>query len=81
MNKLATVAKPGTIVSTIVDTSGLHPQAQTVTFTRSTLPPFFTTRVQYTTPENAELTHRLTVAFERACRPLNRYDSGIGWIA
>lgn len=61
LKNLATVAKPGTIVSTIVDTSGLHPQAQTVTFTRSNLPPFFTTRVQYTTPDDAARQHEATV--------------------
>lgn len=62
LKNLATVAKPGTIVSTVVDTSGLEPIAQTVTFSRSSMPPFFTTRVQYTTPENAARQHEAIVA-------------------
>lgn len=56
--KLATVARPGVIVSTRIDTTGLHDQAQTVTFT--TIPgerPSFTTTVAYTTPARAEHQH------------------------
>lgn len=56
-----TVARPGTVVSTLIDTSGIEPIAQTVTFTRSSFPPFFTTKVQYTTPNDAVAQHAAEV--------------------
>lgn len=77
-----TVAKPGTIVSTLIDTSGIEPIAQTVTFTRSSLPPFFTTRVTYGTPDEAEFNHHLAVAMARTVgHALFHHGSGVGWIA
>lgn len=59
------VARPGVIVSTLVDTSGLEPIAQTVVFTPSSLPPFFTTRVTYAAPSDALFNHELEVSMAR----------------